>query len=61
MNAMVGDALPLTHRDSSMHEAVVVMTEKRLGVIAVLLVVEQQEGGQRPVGVLHIHDCPAAR
>jgi arabinose-5-phosphate isomerase len=111
-----GDALPLTNRDSSMHEAVVVMTEKRLGVvgvigdsgnlvgiitdgdlrrniergldlpaseymtanpktvgpdalidealtlfdehrITVLLVVEDG----RPVGVLHIHDCPAAR
>jgi arabinose-5-phosphate isomerase len=111
-----GDALPLTNQHSSMHEAVVVMTAKRLGVvgvtddagnlvgvitdgdlrrniergldlpasaymsanpktvgpdalvdealtlfdehrITVLLVVE--EG--RPVGVLHIHDCPAAR
>ncbi len=111
-----GDALPLIRQDSSMHEAVVEMTEKRLGVvgvtddagnlvgvitdgdlrrniergldlpaseymtanpktvgpdalidealtlfdehrITVLLVVE----GERPVGVLHIHDCPAAR
>jgi arabinose-5-phosphate isomerase len=115
-----GDALPLTNRDSSMHEAVVEMTEKRLGVvgvtdddgylvgvitdgdlrrniergldlpaseymtanpktvgpdalidealtlfdehrITVLLVVEEAAGGKRPVGVLHIHDCPAAR
>jgi arabinose-5-phosphate isomerase len=111
-----GEAMPLTHCDTSMHKAVVEMTEKRLGVvgvtdddgnlvgiitdgdlrrniergldlpaaeymtanpktvnpdalidealtlfeehrITVLFVVE----GQRPVGVLHIHDCPAAR
>lgn len=111
-----GDALPLTRSDASMHEAVVEMTEKRLGVvgvvdgegklvgvitdgdlrrniergldlpaseymtadpktvgpdalidealtlfdeyrITVLLVVDDG----RPVGVLHIHDCPAAR
>ena len=115
-----GDALPLTNRDSSMHQAIVEMTEKRLGVVGVtdgdgnligvitdgdlrrniergldlpaseymtanpktvgpdalidealtlfdeyritmLFVVEPGEGGQRPVGVLHIHDCPAAR
>ena len=30
-----GDALPLTNSDSSMHEAVVEMTEKRLGVVGV--------------------------
>jgi arabinose-5-phosphate isomerase len=111
-----GDALPLTHLDTSMHQAIVEMTQKRLGVvgvtdddgilvgiitdgdlrrniergldlpaleymtvnpktvgpdalidealtlfeehrITVLFVVEDQ----RPVGVLHIHDCPAAR
>ena len=115
-----GDALPLTNQNSSMHEAVVEMTAKRLGVvgvtddagnlvgvitdgdlrrniergldlpasefmtanpktvgpdalvdealtlfdehrITVLLVVEEGDGGKRPVGVLHIHDCPAAR
>ncbi len=115
-----GDALPLTNRDSSMHQAIVEMTEKRLGVVGVtdgdgnligvitdgdlrrniergldlpaseymtanpktvgpdalidealtlfdeyritmLFVVEPGEGGRRPVGVLHIHDCPAAR
>jgi len=111
-----GDALPLTKSDSSMHQAVVEMTAKRLGVvgvtddsghlvgiitdgdlrrnierglglpaaefmtanpktigpdalidealtlfdeyrITVLLVVDDG----RPVGVLHIHDCPATR
>jgi arabinose-5-phosphate isomerase len=111
-----GEAMPLTHRDTSMHKVVVEMSEKRLGVvgvtdddgnlvgvitdgdlrrniergldlpaaeymttnpktvgpdalidealtlfeehrITVLFVVE----GTRPVGVLHIHDCPAAR
>jgi len=115
-----GDQLPLIERDSSMHEAVMVMTEKRLGIVGVtdesgdlvgvitdgdlrrniergldhtaaefmttepktvapdaliddaislfeeykitsLFVVEEQEGGRRPVGVLHIHDCPASR
>ena len=115
-----GEAMPLTHCDTSMHKAVVEMTEKRLGVvgvtgddgnlvgiitdgdlrrniergldlpasefmttnpktvgpdalidealtlfeehrITVLFVVEQNEGGKRPLGVLHIHDCPAAR
>src|SRR5687767_9907364 len=111
-----GDAMPLTHRDTSMHKAVVEMTEKRLGVVGVtdddgnlvgiitdgdlrrniergldlpaveymtsnpktvgpnalideaLTLFEEHritvlfvvEGG-RPVGVLHIHDCPAAR
>ena len=115
-----GEAMPLTRSGSSMHEAIVEMTEKRLGVvgvtddqgnlvgivtdgdlrrniergldlpaseymtagpktvgpdalidealtlfdehrITVLFVVEETDGGQRPVGVLHIHDCPAAR
>src|SRR5687767_441553 len=111
-----GDAMPLTHRETSMHQAVVEMTEKRLGVVGVtdddgklvgiitdgdlrrniergldlpaveymtsnpktvgpnalideaLTLFEEHritvlfvvEGG-RPVGVLHIHDCPAAR
>ena len=114
------EAMPLTHRDTSMHEVVVEMSEKRLGVvgvtddggqllgvitdgdlrrniergldlpasefmtsqpktigpdalidealtlfeehrITVLFVVEEGEGGKLPVGVLHIHDCPAAR
>ena len=115
-----GEAMPLTHCDTSMHNAVVEMTEKRLGVvgvtddrghlvgiitdgdlrrniergldlpasgfmttnpktvgpdalidealtlfeehrITVLFVVEPGEAGKRPLGVLHIHDCPAAR
>ena len=111
-----GDAVPLTRADSSMHDAIVEMSAKRLGVVGVidqagalagvitdgdlrrniergldhvaadfmtadpktvapdalvddaltlfdehrittLFVVE----GGRPVGVLHIHDCPSAR
>ena len=115
-----GEAMPLTHRDTSMHQAVVEMTQKRLGVvgvtddegnlvgiitdgdlrrniergldlpasefmtsnpktvgpdalidealtlfdehrITVLFVVEEGDTGKRPLGVLHIHDCPAAR
>ena len=115
-----GKQLPLTRADSSMHDAIVEMTEKRLGAvgvtdgdgrlvgvitdgdlrrniergldhsaaefmtrdpktvppdalvadalelfeeyrITVLFVVEDGEQGPRPVGVLHIHDCPAAR
>ena len=115
-----GDQVPLIGRDSSMHDAIVVMTEKRLGVVGVtdesghlvgvitdgdlrrniergldhtaaefmtshpktvapdalvddaislfeeyritsLFVVDEEEDGQRPVGVLHIHDCPASR
>jgi arabinose-5-phosphate isomerase len=28
--------------------------------ITALFVVEDREGGRRPVGVLHIHDCPVA-
>ena len=114
-----GDQMPLTNRDTSMHRAVVEMTEKRLGVVGVtddngylvgvitdgdlrrniergldhvaaefmtthpktiapdslvadaltlfdeykitsLFVAENDGKGQRPVGVLHIHDCPAA-
>jgi arabinose-5-phosphate isomerase len=40
-----GDQLPLVDEHTNMHDVIVVMSEKRLGV----------------VGVLHIHDCPAAR
>src|SRR3954470_299333 len=115
-----GDAVPLTSADSSMHETIVEMSAKRLGVIGVtdegghlvgvitdgdlrrniergldhsaaefmtrnpktiaadalvddaltlfeeyritaLFVVEDDGGGKKPVGVLHIHDCPAPR
>ena len=115
-----GEALPLARETSSMHDAVVEMSAKRLGVIGVtdergyltgvitdgdlrrniergldhtalefmtrdpktiraddlvddavalfdeykitsLFVVEEDGKGKKPVGVLHIHDCPAAR
>jgi len=115
-----GKSLPLTREDSSMHDAVVEMSAKRLGVIGVtdhqghlvgiitdgdlrrqiergldhtaaefmtrdpkmiapddlvdealtlfdeykitsLFVVEDDGTGKKPVGVLHIHDCPAGR
>jgi arabinose-5-phosphate isomerase len=115
-----GDALPLIAEDSSMHDTIVEMSTKRLGVVGVtdragyltgvitdgdlrrniergldhtaaefmsrgpktvfgddliddalplfdehkittLFVVEKEENGSKPVGVLHIHDLPAAR
>ena len=115
-----GKSMPLTQIDSSMHDTVVEMTAKRLGVIGVtdqsgyligvitdgdlrrnierglehsaaefmtrdpktvgpddlvddalvlfdefkitaLFVVKEDGHGKKPVGVLHIHDCPAAR
>jgi arabinose-5-phosphate isomerase len=115
-----GKALPLTRSDTNMHQTVVEMSAKRLGVIGVtdeagyllgvitdgdlrrniergldhsasefmtkdpktiaadalidealtlfeehkitaLFVVEQDESGKKPVGVLHIHDCPPTR
>ncbi len=115
-----GKQVPLTRGDSSMHDAIVEMTAKRLGVVGVvddqgsligvitdgdlrrhmeeglehtasefmtaspktigpndliddalalfdeyrittLFVVEEDEGRKRPLGVLHIHDCPVAR
>jgi arabinose-5-phosphate isomerase len=113
-----GDQMPLISHDASMHDAVVVMSEKRLGIVGVTddgghlvgvitdgdlrrnierglehtaeefmtaqpktigqdalvadavelfdeykitsLFVVEENGGTRPVGVLHIHDCPAA-
>ena len=115
-----GGSLPLISGGSSMHDAVVEMSAKRLGLVGVtdetgsligiitdgdlrrnierglehsaaefmtadpktvapddlvddalplfdeykitaLFVVDEDERGKKPVGVLHIHDCPAAR
>ena len=115
-----GNALPLTGEGSSMHDTVVEMSQKRLGIVGVtgssgyligvitdgdlrrnielgldhsaaefmtrdpktigpdnliadalplfdeykitsLFVVNDDGKGKKPVGVLHIHDCPAAR
>lgn len=115
-----GESLPLTREDSSMHDTVVEMSAKRLGIVGVvdsdgylvgaitdgdlrrhieqgldhsaaefmtrdpktvgadaliddalalfdehkitaLFVVEEDARGKKPVGVLHIHDCPVAR
>jgi arabinose-5-phosphate isomerase len=114
-----GDQVPLIRDDASMHNAVVVMSEKRLGLVGVTderghlvgvitdgdlrrniergldhtaaefmtaspktiaadalvgdavtlfeefkitsLFVVDENGGKKPIGVLHIHDCPAAR
>jgi len=115
-----GNALPLTRESASMHDTIVEMSAKRLGIVGVvdeagrligaitdgdlrrhieqgldhsaaefmtrdpktiaadalvddaltlfeenkitaLFVVEDQEGGKKPVGVLHIHDCPPPR
>ncbi len=114
-----GDQLPLTASDRSIHDVVMEISEKRLGIVGVTdadgrlvgiitdgdlrrniergldhraeefmsrnpktitpdaliadalslfeeykitaLFVVDQEGGGRPVGVVHIHDCPAAR
>jgi arabinose-5-phosphate isomerase len=115
-----GKSVPLTRADNSMHDAIVEMTEKRLGIVGVtdgdgrlvgvitdgdlrrniergldhtagefmtrdpktvrandlvddalalfdeykitsIFVVEDDESGRKPVGVLHIHDCPATR
>jgi arabinose-5-phosphate isomerase len=114
-----GEQVPLIRSDASMHDAVVVMSEKRLGLVGVTdghghlvgvitdgdlrrniergldhtaaefmtgspktvaadalvgdavslfeehkitsLFVVDENGGKKPIGVLHIHDCPAAR
>jgi arabinose-5-phosphate isomerase len=112
----VGEAMPLIHEDASMHDAIVEMSAKRLGVVGIVngagdLVGIITDGdlrrniergldhsaadfmtanpktiepdslvdealtlfdesritqlfvvdGRKPVGVLHIHDCPATR
>ncbi|MBA3512368.1 KpsF/GutQ family sugar-phosphate isomerase [Sphingomonas sp.] len=44
--------------DALIDEALTLFEEHR---ITVLFVVESEESGNRPLGVLHIHDCPAAR
>jgi arabinose-5-phosphate isomerase len=45
--------------DSLIDEALTLFEENR---ITALFVVEEQEGvGKKPVGVLHIHDCPPVR
>ena len=115
-----GAALPLTDGNASMHDTVIEMSSKRLGIVGVvdgsgyligaitdgdlrrhieegldhsaaefmtrdpktitpdalvddalnlfeehritaIFVVEEDERGKKPVGVLHIHDCPPAR
>lgn len=115
-----GDAVPITREDSSMHDTIVEMSAKRLGIVGVvdesgylvgaitdgdlrrhieqgldhtaaefmtrdpktiaadalvddaitlfeehkitaLFVVEDDGRGKKPVGVLHIHDCPPTR
>jgi len=44
--------------DTLVNEALTLFEEHK---ITVLFVVVQEDGERRPVGVLHIHDCPTAR
>lgn len=44
--------------DALVDEALTLFEENR---ITALFVVEEDERGKKPVGVLHIHDCPPAR
>jgi arabinose-5-phosphate isomerase len=53
-----GDQLPVIGAKSSMHDAVELFDEYK---ITSLFVVDESDGSKRPVGVIHIHDCPAAR
>jgi arabinose-5-phosphate isomerase len=44
--------------DALVDDALSLFDEHR---ITTLFVVEETEGRKKPLGVLHIHDCPAAR
>jgi len=44
--------------DALIDEALTLFEEYK---ITALFVVDEDESGKRPVGVLHIHDCPPAR
>ena len=44
--------------DALIDDALALFDEYR---ITALFVVEDEGGGKRPVGVLHIHDCPVSR
>jgi len=46
------------HPDDLVDDALALFDEYK---ITSLFVVEDDETGKRPVGVLHIHDCPAGR
>jgi arabinose-5-phosphate isomerase len=45
-------------RDALIDDALALFDEYK---ITTLFVVEDESGRKRPLGVLHIHDCPAAR
>jgi arabinose-5-phosphate isomerase len=45
-------------RDALIDDALALFDEYK---ITTLFVVEDEGGRKRPLGVLHIHDCPAAR
>jgi arabinose-5-phosphate isomerase len=44
--------------DALIDDALTLFEENK---ITALFVVEEDSGGKRPIGVLHIHDCPAVR
>ena len=44
--------------DALIDEALTLFEEHK---ITALFVVEEDESGKKPVGVLHIHDCPPTR
>ena len=45
--------------DSLVADALTLFEEHR--ITSLFVVDPEAEGGLRPLGVLHIHDCPAAR